>query len=280
MILTGEVDGYYADYARAPRDQLGRCLAEGFAFQGEPSAFRGGAARGEPSGHLPPTAFVGFLQTHDQVGNRAFGERLAAQVPAEALAVATGIVLLAPSPPLLFMGEEHAAAVPFLFFCDFGPELAAAVTDGRRREFARFERFTDPAARAAIADPNDPETFLRSRLDWDCLAAPPHAQALAHHRRLLALRRREIVPRLAGMTGGRGRWREIGSTGLAVEWTLGDGSRLALLANLGPADVGGVPPPAGRRLATVGVDVAPQLARGRLPPWSAAWHLADAPEPR
>jgi malto-oligosyltrehalose trehalohydrolase len=280
VALTGEVDGYYADYARAPRDQLGRCLAEGFAYQGEASAFRGGAARGEASGHLPPTAFVGFLQTHDQVGNRAFGERLAALAPAEALAVATAIVLLAPSPPLLFMGEEHAAAAPFLFFCDFGPELAAAVTDGRRREFARFKRFADPATRAAIPDPNDPETFRRSRLDWDCLAAPPHADTLAHHRRLLALRRREIVPRLAGTTGGRGWWRPIGETGLAVEWTLGDGSRLALLANLGPADVDDVPPVAGRLLETVGVDVAAQLAQGRLPPWSAAWHLAEAQVPR
>jgi maltooligosyltrehalose trehalohydrolase len=127
-ILTGERHGYYGDNADVPHRHLGRCLAEGFAHQGEASAYRGGEARGERSAHLPPGAFVGFLQNHDQVGNRAFGERLPVLAPPDALTLATAILLLAPSPPLLFMGEEHAAAVPFLYFCDFGPDLAAAVT--------------------------------------------------------------------------------------------------------------------------------------------------------
>jgi maltooligosyltrehalose trehalohydrolase len=276
VILTGEADGYYADYAAAPQAHLGRCLAEGFAYQGEGSPYRRGEARGERSAHLPPGAFVGFLQNHDQVGNRAFGERLAALAPPEALTLVTAILLLAPAPPLLFMGEEHAASVPFLYFCDFGPELAAAVTAGRRREFQRFERFSDPASRDAIPDPNDPETFRRSRLDWDCLTRRPHAEIHARYRDLLALRRRELVPRLAGTTGGRARWWTFGVSGLAVEWTLGDGSHLALRANLGVEDARAVPPSAGRLIHRVGEDLG---APGHLPPWSGVWHLNETQEP-
>lgn len=281
VVLTGEHDGYYADYANAPHGHLGRCLAEGFAYQGEASAYRGGDVRGEPSAHLPPSAFVGFLQTHDQVGNRAFGERIAALVPPEALALATAIVLLAPSPPLLFMGEEYGAATPFLYFCDFGPELAAAVTQGRRREFSQFERFADPAIQASIPDPNDPETFRRSRLDWDCLNRTPHLETLTRYRQLLALRRREIIPHLTGANEGRARWSGFGATGLAVDWTLGDGSRLALRANLGPEVVTAVPPSAGRPFHRVGDNPGPPDcdASDRLPPWSGVWHLRMAGGP-
>jgi 1,4-alpha-glucan branching enzyme/maltooligosyltrehalose trehalohydrolase len=146
VLLTGEQSGYYVDYTR-PLAALGRCLTEGFAYQGEWSAYRS-APRGTPSRGLPPTAFVGFLQNHDQVGNRAFGERLGQLTSPEALRAATAILLLAPSIPLLFMGQEWAAPEPFLFFSDFGPDLAAAVAEGRRREFARFREFADPTARA------------------------------------------------------------------------------------------------------------------------------------
>ena len=166
ILLTGERDGYYEDYAQRPLWHLGRCLAEGFAYQGERSLHRSNSARGEPSAHLPPTAFVPFLQNHDQVGNRAFGERLCSLASEQALRAATTVLLLAPAPPLLFMGEEFGAATPFLFFCDFGPQLAAAVTAGRRREFARFARFSDAQAQAQIPDPNDVHTFESSKLDW------------------------------------------------------------------------------------------------------------------
>ncbi len=161
--LTGERDGYYADYAERPLWHLGRCLAEGFAYQGEPSRYRGGRPRGEPSAHLPPTAFVSFLQNHDQVGNRAFGERIGALAAPRPLAAATACCCSRRRSRMLFMGEEFGASAPFLFFCDFGPELAAAVTNGRRAEFGRFERFRDPAAQDAIPDPNDPATFERSQ---------------------------------------------------------------------------------------------------------------------
>ena len=124
MLLTGETHGYYADYARAPRKMIARMLAHGFAYQGEPSQHRGGKARGEPIGALPPTAFVNFLQNHDQIGNRALGDRLEWSASQMAIDAALAITLLAPMPPLLFMGEEWGARTPFPFFCDFDGELA------------------------------------------------------------------------------------------------------------------------------------------------------------
>jgi malto-oligosyltrehalose trehalohydrolase len=238
VIASGETDGYYADYAAAPVRQLGRALAEGFAFQGDASPYRGGEARGTASAHLPPLAFVNALQTHDQVGNRAFGERLATLAEAAgrdaALRALTACVLLAPSPPMLFMGEEWAASTPFLFFCDFGGELAAAVTRGRRAEFGRFKRFADPAVRDSIPDPNALATFERSRLDWDERGRAPHAGWLALHRRLLALRRDHLVPWLAEAGSGTFALPEPGT--LHVQWPLGGGHRWHLLARLAPDD--------------------------------------------
>jgi malto-oligosyltrehalose trehalohydrolase len=235
-LLTGEDDGHYEDFKDRPLEHLGVALAEGFAYQGDASAFRGGQPRGQASGHLPPLAFVNFLQNHDQAGNRAFGERLHQLIPPATMDAALAILLLAPSPPLLFMGQELDGDSPFLFFCDFGPELAEAVRQGRLREFARSEHFADAARRGDIPDPNDPATFERSRVRWDQLRGPSHLRRLALHQRLLAIRRREIVPRLPAIAHG-GRWRQIGATGLVVEWTVGDAERLQLLANLGPKPV-------------------------------------------
>lgn len=273
VLATGERDGYYADYAEAPLAQLGRCLTEGFAFQGDPSPFRDGEVRGEPSRALPPGAFVDFLQTHDQVGNRAFGERLCHLAEPAALEALTAVLLLAPQPPMLFMGEEFAAAQPFLFFCDFGPELADAVTQGRRREFARFERFADPAAQARIPDPNDAATFAACVLDWDAVDRAPHARMLALHRQLLALRRDEIAPRLRNMQGNAGEFSLSQPHMLSAHWRMGDGSRLTLLANLGNAPAQAAPPP-GDMLYLSDHLAEADLAAGTLPPWSVAWTLA------
>jgi maltooligosyltrehalose trehalohydrolase len=241
VLTTGESDGYYADYADAPLARFGRALAEGFVYQGEPSRFRGGSPRGEPSAHLPPTAFVSYLQTHDQVGNRAFGERISMLADRALLDTAYACLLLSPHVPMLFMGEEFAASSPFLYFCDFDAELAAAVTRGRRDEFRRFAAFADPAARERIPDPNDPATFEASRLRWDERDTPPHAQLLALVRELLALRRQHLVPRLRGMTRG-GRYC-VDADLLRVDWMLADGARWQLLAHFGaqPADVGALP---------------------------------------
>src|SRR6202008_3331251 len=134
VAASGESKAYYADYS-GDTEKLGRALAEGFAFQGEMMAYRG-RSRGEPSVALPPTAFVAFIQNHDQVGNRAFGDRLTDFASAEAVRAISAAYLLLPQIPMLFMGEEWAAAQPFPFFCDVGPDLADAVRNGRRDEFA------------------------------------------------------------------------------------------------------------------------------------------------
>jgi malto-oligosyltrehalose trehalohydrolase len=231
VLITGETAGYYGDYAIAPATHLGRALAEGFAYQGEPSLFRRGRQRGEHSAELPATAFVAFLQNHDHVGNRPFGTRLASDVTEPALHAGAAIVLLSPQIPLLFMGEEWASRRSFAFFCDFGPDLAEAVREGRRREFAHFPDFRDEAAREAIPDPTSETTFAMSRLDWTEPEQVDHARWLARYRALLGIRRREIVPRLADISSSAGRYRALGPQAVIVEWQLGDRARLILVAN-------------------------------------------------
>ncbi len=231
-LLTGESEGYYEDYADQPVARLSRALAEGFAYQGDPSAHKGGKPRGEPSGHLPPTAFVSFLQNHDQIGNRAFGERLSGLVAPERLSLARAIFLLAPQIPLLFMGEEWAASSPFQFFVDFenDPDLAKAVREGRRGEFAHFKAFADPEASQRIPDPTDRATFERSRIEWDEAGRPPHRDILSETGRLLGLRRTEIVPLIA--SAYRGSRQASSGNVLDVTWTFESGV-LRSIANFG-----------------------------------------------
>lgn len=235
VLVTGDTSGYFADYSAEPARLLGRALAEGLAYQGEPSPFRDGEPRGEPSGELPATAFVGFLQNHDQVGNHPFGTRIAARADEAALHAAVAIVLLSPQIPLLFMGEEWASKRPFGFFCDFEPGLRDAVREGRRREFAHFPEFRDEAARERIPDPTALSTFEMSRLDWSEPPREPHSGWLARYRQLLEIRAREIVPRLAGMPPFAGTYQALGPKAVRVEWRLGDGSHLSLLANFANA---------------------------------------------
>ena len=255
VIVTGETEGYYVDYADAPVDRFGRALAEGFAYQGQPSLLRDGVLRGEPSAHLPLTAFVSSLQTHDQVGNRAFGERIHGLSDPVLLQAAYACLLLSPHVPMLFMGEEYAASTPFLYFCDFGPELAEAVSRGRREEFGRFDGFSDAASRARIPDPNAESTFQASILRWSERTESPHREWLAGIQALLTLRRQWIVPHLAGMAGGGHFWRE--GEALRVEWTLGGATApgLHLLAHFGPTPLRNVRPPPGKLVHVHGVDV-------------------------
>ena len=271
VLLTGESGGYYGDY-QPPRPHLGRCLAEGFAFQGERSVYRDGA-RGEPSADLPPTAFVGFLQNHDQIGNRALGERIAALAGPDAVRAATAVLLLSPALPLLFMGEEWAAPEPFLFFSDLGPDLGPLVSEGRRREFARFPEFADPATRARIPDPQAESTFKRSVLDWRHATAAVHKDWFEFHQALLALRARVIAPLLEGEPGQVGSWKARGETALEVAWTFPTGT-LRLVANLGAAPVPHEGPGAdwGRRLYALALP----SEWSTLPRWSVAFYLAGA----
>ncbi|MCO6440305.1 MAG: malto-oligosyltrehalose trehalohydrolase [Nitrococcus mobilis] len=270
-LLTGESQGYYADYAQRSTQLLARCLSEGFAFQGEPSPYRGGAPRGEPSAGLPANAFVNFLQNHDQIGNRALGERITRLADPRAVRAAHTLLLLAPAPPLLFMGEEWDSQTPFPFFCDFGPELAGAVRDGRRREFAHFPEFSAPGARERIPDPNDPATFALARLDWSALTHPFHARALAFHRELLTLRQQAIVPRLPARAR---RSERLAEHALRIEWQLTDGASLGLLANLGQTPVTLADTPAGELLYASEAGLEEFLQRSALPGWSVVWLLA------
>lgn len=223
VLATGESDGYYVAYADAPAKHLARCLAEGFAYQGEVSPFNQ-EPRGEPSAHLPASCFVDFLQNHDQIGNRAFGERLLSLSDKRVLKALSAIQLLAPSPPLLFMGEEWACGQPFHFFCDFEGELGEAVRKGRREEFARFAAFREPKVRERIPDPLAETTFRQCVLNWE----RRDAGWLAHYRELLQLRQRVIAPRKFGT----GKYRMLGERAFEVKW---DG--LTLVANCGDQQV-------------------------------------------
>ncbi len=214
VLATGEKDGYYVAYADAPARHLARCLAEGYAYQGEVSPFSN-EKRGEPSAHLPPPCFVDFMQNHDQVGNRAFGERITQLGDERALKSLAAIQLLAPSPPLLFMGEEWGCRQPFLFFCDFEGELGEAVRNGRREEFKRFAAF-----KSEIPDPLAESTFRKCVLDW----GKRDATWLAHYKKLLQLRARAIAPK----NFGPGKYRMLGERAFEVRW---DG--LLLIANCG-----------------------------------------------
>lgn len=247
VLVTGEAPGYYADFAERPAEMVARALATGFAFQGEPSAYRDGKPRGEPSDTLPATAFISFLQNHDQIGNTPFGTRIADRAPQPAVHAAVAIVLLSPQVPLLFMGEEWASSRPFTFFCDLSPPLDEAVREGRRREFAQYPEFADPALQARIPDATAPATFEHSKLDWAERTEGTHAIWLARYRELIDIRKREIVPRLAGIVPG-GNYRTLGPAAIRVDWQFGDGARLVLLANFGEQPVPLEQPIAGRLL--------------------------------
>jgi len=253
---TGEAGGYYADYL-GHTERLGRALAEGFAFQGEHMPYRG-SERGTSSGHLPPTAFVAFLQNHDQVGNRALGERLIALAEPAAVRAVTAIVLLLPQIPMLFMGEEWGCAEPFLFFCDFGGDLGAAVTRGRRQEFAHDR----------IPDPQSEQTFRRSKLDWSRLPLPGTAATLAWYRELLAVRAKHIAPLLPELTRG-GEFELLGDAAVRVHWRGSADTQLQLIANLKPAPAALPGPDTGLLLWQEGqVDASAQFG-----PWSVRWSL-------
>jgi maltooligosyltrehalose trehalohydrolase len=268
VLTTGETNGYYADYADAPAERLGRALAEGFAYQGEVSRRRR-ARRGDPSAQLPATSFVSFVQNHDQVGNNAFGTRLVRLASPDAVRVAAAICLLSPQIPLIFMGEEWGAVQPFTYFCDFEPDLAEKVRAGRRREFADFHDF-----RRGVADIPDPcaeATFAAAVLDWHAPERSPHSEWLLWYRRMLALRAQEIAPRLAGMPGNAGRWCVSDDRLLRVDWRLGGGARLTLLANFDGDEVALREPVAGRLLYASGA-----APGGSVPALSATFFLHEA----
>jgi malto-oligosyltrehalose trehalohydrolase len=258
--LTGETHGYYTDYREQPLQQIARVLGSGFVYQGEPSAHRSGERRGEPSGHLPPEAFINFLQNHDQIGNRPFGDRLTKQADPHALKAALAIMLLAPMPPLMFMGEEWGATTPFPFFCDFTGQLAEAVRKGRREEFkAAYATHADE-----VPDPLTEETFRSAVLNWSACREPDGRRRLDLVRELLTVRRQEIVPRIA-----KSSFASAAADGdlLEATWSVGHGETLSLQANLGGTSTGNLRPATGARPIWGGP------APARLRPWSVFWAI-------
>lgn len=269
VLLTGESDAYYADYAEKPAERLARALSEGFVYQGEVSGNLG-HARGGKSAHLPPSAFVNALQNHDQVGNRAFGDRISSLAPAENVRAALLVLLTAPAVPMLFMGDEFGSERPFLFFTGFqDPELAKAVREGRRKEFAKFAAFNDPEKRERIPDPNARDTFEASRLDPAERAEPGHAEMERFVAGLLKLRAEKLAPRLAG---ARSLGAEaLGDKGVRAQWRLADGAVLTVAAQFGEEALPCQPGPGGM-LAESRPGVAEGLVTAGLGPRSAmAW---------
>jgi maltooligosyltrehalose trehalohydrolase len=193
VCITGDRQGYFGDFVGSAEEVAGT-IQGGFLYQGQHSPRRK-RPRGTPVTDESASAFVYCIQNHDQVGNRAMGERLATLVSAEKYRVASALLLLVPETPLLFMGQEFAATTPFLYFTDHEPELGRRVTEGRRNEFAGFSAFSDPAMRAQIPDPQAESTFLRSKLDWNERAR--NQETLALYTDLLNLRRNDPVLREA-----------------------------------------------------------------------------------
>ena len=252
VLLTGETDGYYVDCADDPAAHLARVLGEGFAYQGEPSAYRKNQPRGTPSAHLPPTAFVDCLQNHDQIGNRALGERLTSLADPKKLRAAIALLLLSPHIPLIFMGEEFGSCDPFLYFTSHTEELGKLIRRGRQAEFSRFVERQGKT----IPDPNDPRTYERSRPMPEQQAATTRGV----YRDLLSIRRLALVPGLAG-AGNLGA-RRIGPQAVEAAWRLADGSQWTIAVNFAEPSVAWAGVPAKAELVH-STDL--EMSSGRLP---------------
>ncbi len=179
--LTGEKQGYYADFGAL--GQLAKAIENVFVYDGDYSRYRK-RIHGRPVGGLSRHCFLGYIQNHDQVGNRAVGDRIGQIAGLARAKMAAAMVLTSPFIPLIFQGEEWAASSPFQYFADHEPEMAQMVSAGRKREFEAFGWKAD-----AIPDPEDPATFLRSKLNWDEAGQAEHTEMLAWYRELIRLRR-------------------------------------------------------------------------------------------
>lgn len=236
-LLTGDRDGDLARYRGDVRD-LAAIVRSGWHAAG-PAAPGGAPRRGSDPAGLAPRRFVFYLQNHDQVGNRALGQRLHHEVAPEVFRAAVALLLCAPQVPLLFMGQEWAAGTPFRFFTDHAPELGRRVREGRLREFRRYASFADVERRGLFPDPQDAATFEGSRLRWEEREAEPHASMLRWHRALLELRR--ASPALRDARAGAHEVAPLDAGTLALRRESAAGAPLVLVARLAGAGEVGLP---------------------------------------
>ncbi|WP_019701087.1 malto-oligosyltrehalose trehalohydrolase, partial [Paracidovorax oryzae] len=271
VALTGERQGYYADYAHAPLDGLAHSFAGGYVFAPSHRDGDGRRLARTPAAPQPLATMVNFCGNHDQIGNRAFGERLSHLVPQPAAELALLSALLTPATPLVFMGDEFGAETPFLYFADWTGELREAVRQGRQREF-RLEA----GSGGELPDPCDAATLERSRLDWRQAEGPAGQERLALVRKALAARRQWIAPRLSRLRSGTHTARRVGPAGLQVEWDYDDGARLVMQMNLGTEAVVEGP---GQPASAPGTPVFQHRWEGgsAWAPWSARWMLQEVP---
>ncbi|MCL6653206.1 malto-oligosyltrehalose trehalohydrolase [Agrobacterium rubi] len=261
IAATGETFGYYQDYVQ-DEDNLARALAEGFVFQGQHMPYRG-EERGKSTRDLPPTAFISFTQNHDQVGNRANGDRMSSYTPPEPLKAIAAVCLLAPQIPMLFMGEEWGAKEPFPFFCEFDDALNEKVRKGRREELSRLPGFDGDT----VSDPVAYETFASAKLDWSKADTVDGAETLAFYRSLTDIRHQHIVPLLKAQNLGPGSFQMKGGV-VTATWRLADSALLRLDANLSGKPVTADTMPDGDRIFTLG-----ETETANLGPWSVIWSL-------
>lgn len=233
--VAGDREAYYQDF-EGTTEELARVLRQGWLYTGQTSPYRG-KPRGEPPTEVPLPACVICIQNHDQVGNRAFGDRLHHQIDPETWLTVSALLLMAPETPLLFMGQEWAASTPFLFFTDHDEPLGSAVTEGRRDEFRAFSAFDADTAREAIPDPQGDETFRTSVLRWDEVEEGFHARCVRVYRQLLDLRRALLFD--APRTSDDVRTAAPDNDTLLLEQGIADGGRMLVVVSLarGPVQV-------------------------------------------
>jgi maltooligosyltrehalose trehalohydrolase len=225
-MIAGDSDGYFSAYDGST-DELARALRQGWLYQGEVYA-PSSEPRGTSSEGIPPFRFVHCIQNHDQVGNRALGERLNHQVDADVYRAASALLLLTPCTPLLWMGQEWAATSPFQYFTDHPEELGRLVTRGRREEFAGFSGFSGKLHKK-IPDPQSLETYQRSKLQWSECDDEPHAGVLRLYRELLRLRSTHPALRERTRESYDARALSAGAVGLRRD---GEGASALLVVNL------------------------------------------------
>ncbi|MCC6364068.1 MAG: malto-oligosyltrehalose trehalohydrolase [Bryobacterales bacterium] len=230
--VAGDCDGYFQDFD-GTAESIAVTARKGWFYTGQHASYFGGA-RGTETDGLTKDRFIFCIQNHDQIGNRAFGERLHHQIDEGAWRAASALLLMLPETPLLFMGQEWAATAPFLYFTDHHEELGRQVTEGRRREFRRFAAFADPETRERIPDPQSEGTFLRSRLDWEESRREPHAAVWRLYQRLLRLRR--------GLIPAEGTVTAAGDDSILVERTVKDGTPLLGVVRLRGSGAVSLPP--------------------------------------